>query len=110
LHELVALAGRQSCTTLVTAPGMPSFNFWTGLSSPPQLGGGGCWVTGMKQADQELLVRQLSKESHVCVIFNLDRVEYCARGRVPSTPMVRFMLDQFRTEFQSGDYRFMVRD
>jgi hypothetical protein len=24
--------------------------------------------------------------------------------------MVRFILDQFRTEFQSGDYRLMVRD
>jgi hypothetical protein len=88
---------------------MPSFNFWTGLHSPPQLGGG-CWVSGMKNADQELLARQLSKESHVCVIFNQDRVEYCARGRVPSTPMMRFILDQFHTEFQSGDYRFMVRE
>jgi hypothetical protein len=88
---------------------MPSFNFWTGLHSPSQLDGG-CWITGMNNAKQELLARQLSKESHVCVIFNQDRVEYCARGRVPSTPMVRFILDQFRTEFQSGDYRLMVRD
>jgi hypothetical protein len=107
-QEIVRLARADSCATLVSVPGMPSFNDWSGVKSPSSQGGGP-WILGMNDASQTDLTRQLSGDSHACVVVNkvmadLWSPEYIAY----SSPMARFIREKFRTELDSGSYRFLV--
>jgi hypothetical protein len=109
LHEIVRLTQAKSCSTLVTLPGMLSFNAWTGLHSPSALRGGN-WVIGMADYAQEAVVRQLSGDPHTCVIVNTDRVKLWATGSsAVSGPMPQFIRDNFRAELDSDGYVFLVR-
>ena len=108
-QEIVRLARADSCTTLVSVPGMPSFNDWSGVQSPSSQGGGP-WILVMNDASQANLTRQLSGDSRTCVI--VDKVManlWSADFPAYSSPMARFIRESFRTEFDSGSYRFLVR-
>src|SRR5262249_40992452 len=63
LRDIVTKA-RSHCTVLVTAPGMPTFNLWTALPPLPGLGGGN-WVTGLDDAAQEKIVREIAGQKEV---------------------------------------------
>lgn len=109
LQEMVRLAQASSCSTLVTLPGMLSFDAWTGLHSPSALGGGN-WAIGMDDAAQESVARQLSGDAHACVILNTDRVKLWATGPAAlSGPMPHFIRENFRPELDLFPYVFLVR-
>ena len=109
LHQMVRLAQAGSCSTLVTLPGMLSFDAWTGLHSPSALPGGN-WAMAMDDDAQESVARQLSGDAHVCVILNTDRVKLWAPGPgALSGPMPHFIRENFRAESDSAPYVFLVR-
>jgi hypothetical protein len=109
LHEMVRLTRANACSTLVTLPGMLSFDVWTGLHSPSALRGGN-WAIGMADAAQESVARQLSGDAHACVIVNTDRVKLWATGPgALSGPMPHFIRENFRAELDSAPYVFLVR-
>ena len=107
-EEIVRLAGADGCGTLITVPGMPSFNVWTGLKSPPSLRGGP-WIL-FDESGQDHLARQLSGDAHSCVIVNRMMADLWSTSYAAyPSPMARFIRDNYRTEFDSGDYRFLIR-
>jgi hypothetical protein len=107
-RELVSRA-QTSCTTLVTAPGMLSFYFWTGMPVPSLLDYE-TWILDLNDAEQADVADDLSRLSGVCIIYNQDRVNMWASGKdISSKPMMRFIKEDFRTTFTAGEYKFMVR-
>jgi hypothetical protein len=107
-QEIVRLARTNSCATLVSVPGMPSFNEWSGVQSPSSQGGGP-WILAMNDASQINLTQQLSRDSHTCVVVNKMMADLWSASYVAySSPMARFIRENFRTEFESGSYRFLV--
>ncbi len=109
LHEMVGLTQANACSTLVTLPGMLSFDTWTGLHSPSGLKGGN-WAIAMDDTSQESVARQLSVDAHACVILNTDRVKlWDTRPGALSGPMLQFIRDNFRAELDSAPYVFLVR-
>ena len=108
LRELV-MRTNASCRTLVTAPGMLSFYFWTGLSAPSPLDYG-TWIVDLSDAEQNALVQDLSRLPQVCVIYNQGAVNLWRRGEdISSKPMMQFIESGFQKTFESSGYRFMIR-
>jgi hypothetical protein len=108
LRRLVQIA-RANCTTLLTAPGMPSFNIWTGLRRPPALGGGN-WVAGIDDATQEKVVREIGSEPKLCVIYNMEMVAMWNHDTdVGAKPVIRFIHGNFRTVVEARGNALMVR-
>jgi hypothetical protein len=108
-QEIVRLTRADSCSTLVSVPGMPSFNDWSGVKSPSSQGGGP-WILGMNDTSQTDLTRQLSGDSHACVVVNKVMSDlWSAKYVAYSSPMARFIRENFRTELDSGGYRFLVK-
>jgi hypothetical protein len=108
LRELV-MRTNASCRTLVTAPAMLSFYFWTGLPVPPPFDHP-TWIVDLSDAEQNALVQHLSGVPQVCVIYNRRVNDMWRKGKdVSSKPMMRFIESSFHTTFESGTYRFMIR-
>src|SRR5262249_5253241 len=108
LRELVSRA-QTSCTTLVTAPGMLSFYFWSGMPVPSPLDYETS-ILDLNDADQADVADDLSRLSGVCIIYNQNIIKLYASGKdISSKPMMRFIKEDFRTTFESGEYKLMVR-
>jgi hypothetical protein len=108
LRELV-MRTNASCRTLVTAPGMLSFYFWTGLPVPSPIDYQ-TWTADLSDAEQNALVEDLSDVPQVCVIYNQNLIDKWTRGKdISSKPMMRFIESGFHSTFEGGGYRFMIR-
>jgi hypothetical protein len=108
LRKLVQIA-RANCTTLLTAPGMPSFNIWTGLPRPAALSGGN-WVAGVDDATQEKVVREIAGDPKLCVIYNREMVAMWTHDSdVSAKPVIRFIHENFRAVAQGRGNALMVR-
>src|SRR5262245_54828327 len=106
LTELVSRTN--SCTTLVTAPGMFSFYFWTGLPVPLLLDSE-AWIINLTDAQQEAVANELSRLRDVCVIYNDHALTIWTLGKdITSKPMMRFIREDFRTTFEAENYKLMV--
>jgi hypothetical protein len=100
---------RASCGMLLTAPGMPTFNFWTGLPGPAGAGAGN-WVTGLSDENQEKVVREAAQEPKLCVIYNKEMVDMWTHGKdVSSKPLIRFIRENFRPDVEGRGNVLMVR-
>jgi hypothetical protein len=94
LRRLVQTA-RASCSMLLTVPGMPSFNFWTGVPAPGGIGGGN-WVTGTPDELHEQVIRQLATEPRPCVIHSKEMMDMWTHGAdIESRPAIRFFRQNF---------------
>jgi hypothetical protein len=108
LRELV-MRTNASCRTLVTAPGMLSFYFWTRLPVPSPIDYQ-TWIADLSDAEQNALVEDLSRVPQVCVIYNQNLIDKWTRGKdISSKPMMRFIESSFHKTFEGGGYRFMIR-
>jgi hypothetical protein len=108
-NEVVRLARADSCRTLITLPGMPSFNVWTGLRTPPALTGGP-WILALDEPAQAAVVRQVSGDAHACVIIGKEMVHvWSNQPRGYASPMANFIRDNFRSAFETHVYQFLVR-
>jgi hypothetical protein len=108
LRNLVGVAQR-NCTALLTAPGMPSFNIWTGLPRPAELGGGN-WVTRLDDATQENVVREIADNPKLCVIYSKDMIAmWTHHADVSGRPIIRFIQQNFRPVGESRGNVLMLR-
>jgi hypothetical protein len=108
LRELI-MRTNASCRTLVTAPGMLSFYFWTGLPVPSPFDYE-TWIVDLSDAEQNALAQDLSGVPQVCVIYNQYAVDIWRKGKdISSKPMMRFIESSFHETFEGGGYRFMIR-
>ena len=105
---MVAFA-RESCSRLITAPGMPSFNLWTGLTAPPVMPAGN-WITGLDDASQERVVDEVAKEPQACVVYNREMVTFWTHGAdVEGRPMMRYIHDHFRRVLDADGNELLIR-
>jgi hypothetical protein len=109
LRALVARVNASGCRTLITEPGLFSFNLFTGKPAPTGLNNGG-WMVSLSAADQESVVREAAQNPDVCVIRRQDMVDLWTRhGDVSSEPLVRYIQDHFSSDFEVTYYSFLVR-
>src|SRR5262249_44733965 len=105
----VSVAARESCSRLITVPGMPSFSMWTGVPSPPEINGN--WVTGMDDVSQQKMVQAMDREPRPCFIYNSQMVEFWTHSAdVSQRPLIRYMNDHFHPAVERKVYRLMVRN
>lgn len=109
LRRLRIEIASQHCSMLMAEPGLFSLNLFTGVQPPYSLRSG-AWVILMNDAEQAAAVREMEAQPRACVIYNPRIVKVWTRGREPAArPLVRFIRDNFRTEFEIRGYQFMVR-
>ena len=100
---------RESCAMLITAPGMPSFNLWTGLPAPKGLPAGN-WMTGLNDAAQENIVREVAGEPKLCVMYSNDMIAmWTHRADISQRPMIRYIRENFRPVVEGRGNVLMVR-
>src|SRR4029077_19963936 len=91
-----------------------SLNLWT-RTQPLTLAGGN-WINATDDAFQEEVVRDAERQPQACVIFSQKIIETWMLKDVhdvSSKPVVRFIHENYRPEFEvrvspDWDYRFMV--
>ncbi|MEO8368100.1 MAG: hypothetical protein ABI806_02720 [Candidatus Solibacter sp.] len=109
LREITTLA-QSSCEVLGTAPGMPSFNLWTGLPPVAALGAGN-WVTGLPDSTQSEVVRDIDSKPRLCFIYNEEVIHFWAHTHdVGDRPVIRYMRQNFRPVLQRGANVLMERN
>jgi hypothetical protein len=114
LRRLVQRVATQRCTTLFTVPTVLSLNLWT-RTQPLTLAGGN-WINATDDTFQEEVVRDAERQPQACVIFSQKIIETWMLKDVhdvSSKPVVRFIRENYRPEFEvrvspDWDYRFMV--
>jgi hypothetical protein len=108
LRGLVAAVG-QSCSSLITMPGMNSLYIWSGDAPPAELRSEIWWLT-IDAERQQALARQLDAAPRLCVVRNQALIDFWAQGRpVPEGPLVRFIEASFSPGGTFGDYELLTR-
>ena len=104
----IVVQARSSCTSLLTAPGMFSFNSWTGLRSPNLLTSEN-WMSFLTDPEQTEITRELSHDPRACVIYNPEVVNFWTRGEdTSSMPLMRFINEEFHVVTTEYGYRLML--
>jgi hypothetical protein len=108
LRELVNMA-RNSCSVLITAPGMPTFNAWSGVSSPLGLGAGN-WIMGLDDAGQQRIIAQIASEPRTCAIYNAEQIAMWNHDAdVSARPLIRYIRENFRPVAEGRGNVLMMR-
>jgi hypothetical protein len=108
LREVVS-AARRSCSLLLTAPGMPTFNAWSGLPAPQGIGGGN-WITTLDDAGQQRVVAEMSREPRACVMYNAEQIAMWTHDAdVSARPVIHYVRENFRAEAEGRGNVLMVR-
>jgi hypothetical protein len=109
LRTLVARVNAGPCRTLITEPGLFSFNLFTGKPAPAGLNTG-AWMVFLSTAEEERIVQEVAQDPDACVILRQDIVDMWTRhGDVSSQPLVRYIRENFRSALEITNYSFLVR-
>jgi hypothetical protein len=107
-ERLVALLDRHRCTTFVGYPNVNSLYLWSGLE-PPAPAAPNAWMYGLDAAEQQRVVDQLRGSRRPCAIRNDDLAGPYLKGLPPPrTPLVRYVLNQFKPVAAVGPFEFML--
>jgi hypothetical protein len=109
LRAVVNAVDRNSCSSLITFPGMNSFYVWTTEDGLRQMRYGQWWLT-VDGAQQESIVHQLEAQPNVCVVKNQSLIDFWTQGRkMPTSPLVDFIDQSFVRIGSYGDYEVLIR-
>jgi hypothetical protein len=108
LREIVTVA-RRSCSMLLTAPGMPTLNFWSGLPAPRGIGGGN-WVTALDDVGQQRVIAEIAREPRMCVMYNAEQTAmWTHNADVSARPVIKYIRENFRPVAEGRGNVLMVR-
>jgi hypothetical protein len=103
---LVELLHKNHCSTFVGWPSVNSLYLWSGLESPrPTIPNG--WFYAMTESQQKLAVEELRSSPRPCAIVNEELAGSYLKGEAPpSTPLVRYVKQNFRPAGTIGPFEF----
>jgi hypothetical protein len=99
------------CSMLVSMPALLSLNLFSGKPAPEGMlsSFANAWFLLLSDSEQTAVIRELAAQPHPCAVYNPAIVKiFTLGGELPSTPLVRYILDYFHTEFEVDGYRFMT--
>ena len=107
-EELVDLLHRNHCTTFVGYPSVNSLYLWSGLEAPPpQIPN--AWMYALSPAQQQRAVAGLRASPRPCLIKNEELAAPYLKGLPPpQTPLVEYVMDDFRPDTQVGPFEFLL--
>jgi hypothetical protein len=95
------------CAGVITMPGMPSLNLWSGRGGISQLNP---WMFSLDATQQQAVVNQIRDQPRMCVVISPDLVDYWAAGRpVPRRPLVEYIDTAFEPVAAFGIYELLMR-
>jgi hypothetical protein len=84
-----------SCASSYSMPGMMSFAFWTGHTLPTALNNNDV-LAFIRPAQQDEIVRALSRETDLCVAYNPEFLRWFDRGQIQTDPpLLQYLLTRF---------------
>jgi hypothetical protein len=93
IDHVVALV-RSRCHTLISLPGMYSFNIWTGLDTPSPLTGQQPYWLSLTYGQQTGLLRAAEASPGLCLIRN-DTLAQSYGGLPTNSPIVNYLVGDF---------------
>lgn len=105
---VVDLLHRHRCSTFVGYPSVNSLYLWSGLEAPaPQIPN--AWMYGLDRSQQQRVVNELRASPRPCAIKNEELTELYLQGLPPpDTPLVNYVLNDFRPAVNVGPFEFML--
>ena len=101
---------RRRSSTLITLPGMHSFDLWSGVAAPTTDNTTHWWSLLSSRQQREAVVRARAAPAP-CVLRNDALVAFWARPSPPSprSPLMRFIADDFAPTVRVGPYQLLER-
>ena len=105
---LVDLLHRHHCSTFVGYPNLNSLYLWSGLEAPaPQIPN--AWMYASDRSQQRRVVSELRASPRPCAIRNEELAAPYLHGLPPpDTPLVNYVLNDFRPVANVGPFEFML--
>lgn len=106
--RLVADLRRYRCTDFIGYPNVNSLYLWSGIE-PPAPAAPGAWIEALTSERQQRVVDALRASPRPCAIRNDGLAGAWLGGAPPpDRPLVNYVLNEFRTVDQVGDFQFML--
>lgn len=106
--RLVADLHRYRCTDFIGYPNVNSLYLWSGIEPPPP-DAPGAWIEALDSERQQLVVDELRASPRPCAIRNDGLAGAWLGGEPPpDRPLVNYVLNDFRTVDEVGDFQFML--
>ena len=107
-------AVRAHCRTLITLPGLPSLNLWSGIPAPSDYTIIGLWWQVPPAEDLEKAYAQAKRAPGLCEVFNEQEVQFWVHEQaLPQIPLIQFLEHDFTSIGTYGaateDPRFFYR-
>ncbi len=107
-------AARAHCRTLITTPGLPSLNLWSGLPAPSSFTIIGLWWEVPPSHELTSAYRQAASAPGLCEIRNAEEIHFWVKEQpLPRIPLVRYLERDFTPigtyGEATGDPRFVYQ-
>jgi hypothetical protein len=105
---LVDLLHSHHCTAFAGYPNIDSLYLWSGIEAPPPQAPG-AWINALDGSQQQRVVDALRASPRPCAIRSQPRAELWLHGSPPpDRPLVRYLLNDFRSVAQVGEFEFAL--
>lgn len=99
---------RYDCSTFVGYPSVNNFYLWSGIEAPkPQIPN--AWIYALTDSQQQRVVNEMRASPRPCAIKNDELAGPYLKGLPPpDAPLVNYVLDDFKTVANLGQFEFML--
>jgi hypothetical protein len=105
---LVGLLHRYRCSDFIGYPNVNSLYLWSGIEPPAPDAPGG-WMEALDSERQQRIVNELRASPRPCAIRNDGLAgNWLGGDPVPNGPLVNYVLNDFHTVAESGEFQFML--
>ena len=108
IEQTIAALRSNGCQTLVSYPGMYSFDLWSGLPYVTTQTGEQPYWSLLSQAQQSQVYRTARRTPHLCVVRN-DSLAASYGGHPQRSPIANYIADAFKPVATAAPYEVEVR-